>query len=86
VEAAARRAFAPPEVDGVLALLAAYGVERYETSPEVIRLALLRIVNGDRAALQQWVAWAKSDWRDVLLAVHQTYGTSWEAPFLEGLR
>jgi len=86
VEAAARRDFSATEVAGVLVLLATYGTESYETAPDTIRLALLRLVNGDATKLPQWVAWAKLDWRDVLLAVHQTYGTSWQTLFLEGLR
>ena len=80
------RDFAGADVPAVRALLATYGVEPYERDPDVIRLALLRLVNGDRAALVQWVAWAKLDWRDVLLAVHQTYGTAWTTAFLAGGR
>jgi hypothetical protein len=82
IEAVTCRDFAEADVPTVRALLAAYGVEPHERDPRTIRLALLRLANGDRAALPQWVAWAKLDWRDVLLAVHQTYGTSWVAPFL----
>ena len=81
---AVRRDFGPAEVSGVLELLATYGVEAHERDPERIRLGVLAIVRGDRAALDQWVDWAKRDWRDVLLAVQQTYGASWEAKFLEG--
>jgi hypothetical protein len=86
VDAAARRDFPPAEVEGVLALLATYGTERHEITPDRMRLGVLAIVRGDRALLDRWVAWAKMDWRDVLLAVQQTYGASWEHVFLEGRR
>ena len=82
VEAVLRRDFAAEDVDAVRALVATYGGEPYERDPHFIRLALLRIVNGDRTALVQWVTWAKWDWRDVLAAVHQTYGHVWVASFL----
>jgi hypothetical protein len=82
VEAAIRRDFAETDVPAVRALLATYGLERHERDLDLIRLALLRLVNGDFTALTQWVAWAKLDWRDVLHAVHQTYGTAWQGPFL----
>ncbi len=81
---AARRDFAPDDLGGVLALLATYGVEAHERDPERIRLGVLAIVRGDRAALDKWVDWAKRDWRDVLFAVQRTYGASWEAKFLDG--
>jgi hypothetical protein len=81
---AARRDFAATEVDAVLALLATYGVEPHEITPDRIRLGVLAIARGDGAALEKWVDWAKKDWRDVLFAVQQTYGASWEARFLEG--
>lgn len=84
IEAVVRRDFAEPDVAAVSALLATYGVESYERDAHLIRLALLRVVNGDRTALVQWVAWAKRDWRDVLAAVHQTYGHAWVAGFLAG--
>ena len=82
IEAVVRRDFAEPDVAAVSALLATYGVEPHERDAKTIRLALLRLVNGDRTALVRWVAWAKLDWRDVLAAVHQTYGHFWAAPFL----
>jgi hypothetical protein len=84
VEAAARRDFPPAEVAGVLALLATYGTERHEITPDRMRLGILAIARGDRALLDRWVAWAKSDWRDVLAAVQQTYGASWEATVIDG--
>jgi hypothetical protein len=71
-------------VEGVLALRATYGTERHEITPDRMRLGVLAIARGDREALEKWVAWAKMDWRDVLLAVQQTYGASWEARFLDG--
>jgi len=82
IEAVVRRDFAEAHVAAVRDLLATYGVEPHERDPRTIRLAVLRLVNGDRSALGQWVAWAKLDWRDVLAAVHRTYGHSWYAPFL----
>jgi hypothetical protein len=82
VDAVIRRDFADSDVAAVRALLATYGLEPYERDPDLTRLALLRLVNGNCGALVRWVAWVKLDWRDLLHAVHQTYGTSWAAPFL----
>ena len=76
--------FAATEVDAVLALLATYGVEPHEITPDRIRLGVLAIARGDGAALEKWVEWAKMDWRDVLFAVQKTYGASWEARILDG--
>jgi hypothetical protein len=82
IDTVVRRDFAGADVAAVSALLSTYGVEPHERDRRTIRLALLRLVNGDRAALARWVAWAKADWRDVLFAVHTTYGHAWVAPFL----
>ena len=86
VGAAVRRDYPPAAVDGVLALLGTYGTEAWERDPELIRLALVRIVQGDGAQLPQWVEWAKRDWRDVLLAVQRTYGNAWDEAYLAELR
>ncbi len=66
------------------AQLLRYGMAAHETSPAFLRLAVLRLANGDLAKLVEWVELAKWDYRDVLLAIHQTYGTRWAEPFSRG--
>jgi hypothetical protein len=77
-----RKDFAPSEIAEVIELLSWYGEASHERDPELMRLAILRLVNGDLDKLWHWVDMAKRDWRDVLLAVHQTYGHDWPEGFL----
>ncbi len=48
------------------AALAAFGTEPHETAVERVRLAALKLSDGDLDALRRWVAQAKRDWRDVV--------------------
>ena len=56
-----------PERKGeVAALLSEYGTEEYEREPERVRLAVLKISNGDLYKLKESIRAAKVDYRDVL--------------------
>jgi hypothetical protein len=84
VLACVHRDFEPEEVPVVLAQLARYGVAVHESWPEFMRLGVLRLVNGDVAAIERWVDLAKRDYRDVLLPIHMQYGADWVGAFLKG--
>ena len=86
VRACVERGFSAADVPEVLELLERYGTERHEKTPHFMRLAVLRMVNGDRQRLEEWVTLAKHDYRDLLLSIHQTYGHHWLEPFLAGRR
>ncbi|HTN27080.1 MAG TPA: hypothetical protein VL180_04790 [Burkholderiales bacterium] len=50
----------------VEALLADYGTEPHEREVERVRLAILKISEGDERKVEEHVATAKKDYRDVL--------------------
>jgi hypothetical protein len=50
----------------VLELLDGYGVEPYERERERVQLAILKLSEGNEEKLQEFVAGAKRDYRDVL--------------------
>jgi len=71
----ARRDF-PAQADEVLALLAGYGAESWEREQPRVRLAVLRLADGDMERLLQQLAYAKLDYRDVLMgAEYLAYAT-----------
>ena len=42
-------------------------LDRYNSNePHRVRLAILKLANGNVADLKRWVEWARSDYRDVL--------------------
>src|SRR6476646_2585398 len=50
----------------VLELVDTYGVESYEWERERVQLAILKLSEGNEEKLREFVAVAKSDYRDVL--------------------
>ena len=74
VERIARRDYPAEQVDEVLALLRSYGVESWEVEVPRVQLALLRLGEGAIDRLRLHLAYAKRDYRDVLLgAEYLTY-------------
>jgi len=69
--------FLPEDTDEVHAILAEYGDAWYESDQEHMRLALLRLANGDKHALMSLVKEAKRDYRDILMEVDHVYGPDW---------
>jgi hypothetical protein len=67
VDRIALRDYPAEQVDEVLALLRSYGVESWEVEVPRVRLALLRLGDGDMAKLRLHLDYAKRDYRDVLL-------------------
>lgn len=74
--------FSPEEVGEVLTTLADYGKARHEDSPDFMRLAILRIANGEKERLPELVREAKLDFRDVLAEVQRKYGMDWLKEFI----
>jgi hypothetical protein len=52
-------------------LLAGYGTEPHEREVERVRLAILKISEGDERKIEEHVATAKKDYRDVLFWADQ---------------
>ncbi|HYP29406.1 MAG TPA: hypothetical protein VE262_22030 [Blastocatellia bacterium] len=75
--------FPAEDADEVLAVLADYGKAEYEKSDqEFIRLAILRLANGDKQKLPSLVKMAKLDYRDILAPIHDEYGQNWLERFV----
>ena len=66
VAAAIRASFPKDRWTHVQTLLVAYGTEPHEREVERVRLAILKISAGDARKLEEHVATAKKDYRDVL--------------------
>ena len=66
VLAAIRASFPESRWLHVESLLSAYGIEPHERERERVQLAILKISKGDEQKLQDHVATAKNDYRDVL--------------------
>jgi hypothetical protein len=58
----------PAERERARAELSRYGTEPYEREVDRVRLAILRLCEGRLERLAEWVAEAKNDYRDVLVA------------------
>lgn len=67
VERIVRRDYAADLADEVLADLRTYGTESWEKEVPRVRIALLRLANGNIDVLRQQLDYAKRDYRDVLL-------------------
>lgn len=70
--------FPPEDIDEVFTILADYGKARYEKADqEYMRLAILRLANGDKQKLPRLVKAAKLDYRDILAEIQGEYGLDW---------
>lgn len=78
-----KKDYRPEDVDEVLAILAEYGKCEHETSPEFMRLAVLRLANRNKQKLPRLVETAKWEYRDVLGGVQYQYGEDWLAKYLD---
>jgi hypothetical protein len=87
VERIVKRDFPPEDFALVMAILNEY-VARFNDNPSPVRLAALRLANGNVARLRTLVESAKRDYRDVILpAVYPSYGkTRWDLPEREKQR
>lgn len=66
IERVVRRDFPEAQVADVLAMLAEYGPEAWHREPARVRLAVLKLANGNIDALRKAIERAKLDYRDVL--------------------
>ena len=66
IERVVRRDFPEAQVADVLAMLAEYGTEIWHKERERVRLAALKLANGDVGKLRSTIDRAKLDYRDVL--------------------
>jgi len=66
VERVVKRDFSPEEVAAVLKALEAYGSKTWHNEVPRVRLAILKIANGDRDRLREALAMADVDYRDAL--------------------
>jgi glyoxylase I family protein len=71
LESAIRASFPQERWAHVEALLAGYGTEPHEREVERVRLAILKISEGDERKVEEHVATAKKDYRDVLFWADQ---------------
>jgi hypothetical protein len=65
VERITRRDF-PKQVQQAMAVLSEYGTEDWQREVDRVRLAILKLANGDLQKLRQQMNVAKCDYRDVL--------------------
>ena len=77
-----KKDFRPEDVDEALGILDQYGREKWEDWPEFMRLAILRMVNGNMKKLPGYVQSAKEDYRNILSEVLYLYGKDWIEKFL----
>lgn len=66
IERVVYRDFHRIQIDDVLAILAEYGTEIWHKERERVRLAALKLANGDIGKLRSAINRAKLDYRDVL--------------------
>jgi len=74
--------FPPENVAEVIAALTEYGKGRHEYDPLSMRLAILRLANGDKGKIPQLVRLAKEDYRNIYGEVQDKYGRDWEKEFV----
>jgi hypothetical protein len=77
-----KKDFRPEDVDEALGILDQYGREKWEDWPEFMRLAILRVANGNIKKLPGLIKAAKDDYRNILSEVHYRYGQDWVEKFL----
>lgn len=68
VERIVRRDFPASAFADVMSILQMYGRETWEQEPARVRVATLKLANGDVSALRRHIDVAKRDFRDVLAA------------------
>ena len=68
LEALAAAGFPGREVAAILSILDAYGAQAWEPERERVQRAILTLAQGDEDKLRKYVAMAKTDYRDVLMA------------------
>jgi len=61
-----RRDFPAEQFETVMSILSEYGREDWQRGVNRVRLAVLKLANGDLQALRNEIAVAKTDYRDVL--------------------
>jgi hypothetical protein len=66
IERVVRRDFPDDQIADVMAMLAEYGTEKWHPEPARVRLAILKLANGNLEGLRGAVDRAKRDYRDVL--------------------
>ncbi len=66
VERVVRRDFPTERVSEVLAMLNEYGTESWQREPHRVRLAVLKLADGNLERLRYQIKGAKCDYRDVL--------------------
>ena len=62
----ARRDFRPDQFDAVMAVLSEYGTEEWQRGMDRVRLAVLKLADGNLDSLHRQIEIAKCDYRDVL--------------------
>ena len=77
-----KKDFRPEDVDEALGILDQYGREKWEDWPEFMRLAILRVANGNIKKLPGLIKAAKDDYRNILSEAHYRYGQDWVEKFL----
>lgn len=77
-----KKDFRPEDVDEALGILDQYGEDKSDEWPEFMRLAILRLANGNKQKLPGLIQTAKYDYRNILGAIHYQYGQDWVEKFL----
>jgi len=66
VERVVRRDYPLEQLGSVLAMLNEYGAEEWQSEPDRVRLAVLKLANRNLQQVRYWLEQAKRDYRDVL--------------------
>ena len=66
VERIVRRDDSRDNFHKVISMLNEYGAEDRQREPDRVRLAVLKLANGNIEELKRFLGWAKCDYRDVL--------------------
>lgn len=66
VERIVRRDYPQDKYANIISVLDGYGVSEWHRETNRVRLAVLKLANGNIQDLRRFIEWAKSDYRDVL--------------------
>jgi hypothetical protein len=77
-----KKDFRAEDVVEALGILDRYGKNKSDAWPELMRLAILRLANGNIKKLPGLIRTAKEDFRNILGAIHYQYGQDWIEKFL----